>query len=255
MLSGNGDYGSYSNDMKKIFSARGINSSIDDPFSKSFQTLIDHAEEVAEKYDDIIIDSDLQWGGQDIPGNYNIEVTGIEVKDDDHVCIKTKVTNYDNTKPWEFLMVRENGTFKIDDIINGESTRKFLQEEIKRVKQYHESTTQDFETYKGKVGEYDIEMKLQIDAEADAMVRCIGVTGSYKYIKAGNSLNLSGVVEMWPGMNPEADMYSYPIYVLTETTPAGNESGEWVLYTSDEGLSGHLTTKGKTFKAKLKRVS
>ncbi|MDE6028089.1 MAG: hypothetical protein K2G23_08465, partial [Muribaculaceae bacterium] len=231
MLSGNGDYGSYSNDMKKIFSARGINSSIDDPFSKSFQTLIDQAEEVADKYDDIIIDSDLQWGGQDIPGNYNIEVTEIEVKDDDHVCIKTKVTNYDNTRPWEFLMVRENGTFKIDDIIDGESTRKFLQDEIKRVKQYHESTTQDFKTYKGNVGEYEIEMKLQRDAEADAMVRCIGVTGSYKYTKDGKTLNLSGVVEEWPGMDSETDMHKYPIYVLTETTPAGNETGEWVLYT------------------------
>ena len=257
MLSGNGDYGSYSNDMKKIFSARGINSSIDDPFSKSFQTLIDHAEEVAEKYGDIIIDSDLQWGGQDIPGNYNIEVTGIEVKDDGHVCIKTKVTNYDNTQPWEFLMVRENGTFKIDDIINGESTRKFLQEEIKRVKQYHESTTQDFETYKGKVGEYDIEMKLRI-AENPELVRCLDVTGSYKYTKAGNTLNLSGYVEMWPGMDddePETNMYKYPIYFLTETTPAGKESGGWVLYSNEDGLYGELKTHGKVFKAKLKKVN
>ncbi|MBD5205102.1 MAG: hypothetical protein HDS71_07035 [Bacteroidales bacterium] len=257
MLSGNGDYGNYSNEMKKTFSSKGINTSIEKPFTKSFQDLIDRAEEIGTEYNDVIIDSDLLFGGQDIPGNFNIEITGINVKDNDHVLINAKVTNYNNTQSRKFLMIRENDTFKIDDIDDGKSTRKWLQDEIKRVQQYQESNTQDYETYRGKVGEYDIEMKLCIGPEAAELVRCCSVEGSYKYIKAGNTLKLSGTVEMWPGLNQDdpEPASKYPIYVMTETTASGKESGEWVLYTGEDTLYGHLTTKGKTFKAKLKRVS
>lgn len=139
MMSGQLDHRTYSEEIKKTFSAAGINSSIIDPFSRGFQALIDRAEDVGSRNNDVIIDEDLLWGGQGDVSNFNLEITGVEVIDDDHVLIKTKFTNF-NTAPQNFLMIRENGTFKIDDFVDGDdSFRKFLQSEIKRVEQYQES--------------------------------------------------------------------------------------------------------------------
>ena len=139
MMSGQLDHRTYSEEIKKTFLAAGINSSIIDPFSRGFQALIDRAEDVGSRNNDVIIDEDLLWGGQGDVGNFNLEITGVEVIDDDHVLIKTNFTNF-NTAPQNFLMVRENGTFKIDDFVDGDdSFRKFLQSEIKKVEQYQES--------------------------------------------------------------------------------------------------------------------
>ncbi|MDE5850940.1 MAG: hypothetical protein K2H38_12430 [Muribaculaceae bacterium] len=108
------------------------------------------------------------------------------------------------------------------------------------------------DTYKGTVGPYEVVVKLSYEVEGFGP-RISEVSGSYTYTKAGNTLYLSGEMILYPGPDSDQNL-DYPIYDLTETTKAGKKSADWVLYTSEGGLYGKMTTKGKTFEVKLKAV-
>ena len=120
-----------------------------------------------------------------------------------------------------------------------------------------EYASEDITSYKGNVGEYEITMNLKTYSydEDNPVPTVLGVTGEYTYVKAGNTLNLSGEVRMWAGMDENPyPIQDYPIYELIETTKSGKQSGEWVLYSREGGVYGELRTNGKVFKVNLKEV-
>ena len=117
------------------------------------------------------------------------------------------------------------------------------------------STVCSAEKYVGKVGDYDVSVVINEPTEY-SLSTMIDVTGKYTYTKAGNSLNLSGYLQGWPGLGGDPDQ-RYPRYVLEETTKSGKVSANWLLFPTERGhLEGtmKLTKNGQTFKVYLRPV-
>lgn len=128
---------SYAPAMRAKFRELEITKGVNSPYTKSLASRLAELDKVAtqamENTGDLFgFDCDILWDSQGDIDNFNIEVTGSEVKDADHVVLKTKFTNM-STKNKVYRMVRENGTFKIDDMDN---LRKQIQTEINSCRPY-----------------------------------------------------------------------------------------------------------------------
>lgn len=101
----------YSDEMKTRFNQLNISAPADKSYTKSFEQL----QVLYILVTDIGYGYDIKWCTQDPVEDFNLVVTDVEVKDNDHVDINTK---FHNSKDFErtYRMVRENGNFYIDDI-------------------------------------------------------------------------------------------------------------------------------------------
>lgn len=103
--------------------------------------------------------------------------------------------------------------------------------------------------FKGKIGTYDITMKIKEDGghRFNGTGKYLtDFVGSYTYVKARNTLKLFG----------EESVMSADEYVFEEVTPRANHSANWVLRGDfDSKLIEEMTVKktGKTFKIVLYR--
>lgn len=146
MLDHPSDFARYSDAMRQTFKTHAIDDDIKQPYSKSLNALFEEIGRLEQESCSLIIDSDLLWGGQGDIGNFNIEVLSIEERNPDCVLIKTKFTNLD-TYGKDFLLVRENGAFRIDDMLShGVSLKKSLAEDIASTKKYIEEEKKREET-------------------------------------------------------------------------------------------------------------
>ncbi|MDE6328703.1 MAG: hypothetical protein K2L91_09270 [Duncaniella sp.] len=121
----------YSENLKNRFKEEGITKGVDNPYSRSFVQLLERVSEAEEKSDNLILDSDLLHMGQGDVMNLDLRIVSVEKKDNDNVEVKADFTNGE-THRRIYVLKREEGVFKIDDFIdNGESVRKWLNDEIK----------------------------------------------------------------------------------------------------------------------------
>lgn len=121
----------YSENLKNRFKEEGITKGVDNPYSRSFVQLLERVSETEEKSDNLILDSDLLHMGQGDVMNLDLRIVSVEKKDNDNVEVKADFTNGE-THRRIYVLKREEGVFKIDDFIdNGESVRKWLNDEIK----------------------------------------------------------------------------------------------------------------------------
>ena len=108
-------------------------------------------------------------------------------------------------------------------------------------------STADAKTYKyvGKIGPYDVIVTLKetYDVHSNAIGAPVtGIEGSYKYVKAGNSLKLKG----------ECGFGNLDGTFLDEYTPKGKNSARWEMkgyIVGDKIMKGIFTnlTNGKKF--------
>lgn len=125
-------YTTVSKELKNKFEELGIASSMNEPYTPSFQTEINRMEAMSEKVLQAGgglagFDYDILFGGQESPVDLNLKVANVEKIDDNNVFIRVNYHNGDDYVR-EFKMKRFNGTFKIEDM---DDLRSFIEQECK----------------------------------------------------------------------------------------------------------------------------
>lgn len=140
-------YSTVSKELKNQFEELGITSSMNDPYTPSFQTEINRMEAMSEKVLQAGgglagFDYDILFGSQESPVDLNLKVANVEKIDDDNVIIRVNYHNGDDYVR-EFKMKRFNGTFKIEDM---DDLRSFIEQEYKDCQKWldEEATNQVF---------------------------------------------------------------------------------------------------------------
>lgn len=122
LINNSGAGANYAKAMKEKFASLGITEGSNQPYTTSLQSLLNRCDKVSAEVAKVTgtitgFDYDVLWLSQGDVMSFNIVVKDKKVINEDHVTIKTSFTNGD-TRSRTFKMVRENGTFKIDNIDN-----------------------------------------------------------------------------------------------------------------------------------------
>lgn len=109
------EYGSYDEKMKEKFDELGINKEYNgSPYSKTFNSYLEKVDDLEKKTGDILgFDWDILWETQDSPSNFGLEVTNVETFP--AAVVETKWNNGNSKK---FFLIKENGDWKILDMVN-----------------------------------------------------------------------------------------------------------------------------------------
>lgn len=184
-------------------------------YTKAFDQLLNEVSKAESETDSpVILDCDILFQSQETPSNFDLIINNIDVTDENNVTIDALMKEYSDAR-WarKYVLKRENGVFKIDDIINnGISTRKSLEEDIKEA--YNSKSneamdnTGDHLKLSGKVGDFSVVFLLSISGDE--------VSGRYAYQsslkkygdKPENYLYLSGYLTDGNEMNLTTMQYN-----------------------------------------------
>lgn len=184
-------------------------------YTKAFDQLLNNVEKAESETDvPVIMDCDILFLSQETPSNFDLIINSIDITDENNVTIDALMKEYTDAR-WarKYVLKRENGVFKIDDIIdNGISTRKWLEEKIKQAYNFNgnEVTDNIGDRLKmsGKVGKFGVVFLLSISGDQ--------VSGRYAYQsslnkygdKPENYLYLSGYLIDGNEMNLTSNQYN-----------------------------------------------
>ncbi len=126
----NAPYLTYSESIKNKFKELGITSSLENPYTPSFQAEIDRMETLSQKVSDAGgglcgFDSDILFASQGEAVDINLVVYHIEIIDKDNIIIKAEYSN-GGVSDRVFKMKKIGKTFRIDDM---DGTREFIAQE------------------------------------------------------------------------------------------------------------------------------
>lgn len=184
-------------------------------YTKAFDQLLNDVSKAESETDmPVILDCDILFLGQETPSNFDLIINSINVTDENNVNIDALMKKYSDDR-WarKYVLKRENGVFKIDDIIDdGSSTRKQLEEDIKLAYNSNGNevtdNTGDHLKLSGKVGEFSVVFLLSISGDE--------ISGRYAYQsslnkygdKPENYLYLSGYLTDGNEMNLTTRQYN-----------------------------------------------